>query len=127
MGQVAGIVSCGYDSSRFHDATRESYLKYSAMTFDYRFASIRGAVGMVLQKAQLFTWNEFAIVRLEIIGFYKSNEHALAVLKLEFVQTAKEGGWIMASSKMVATYQWTKTTMTLHVRLQTSTDFNFRR
>ena len=78
---------------RFYDATEGSVEVFGEDVRDYRFASIRGAVGMVLQKAQLFRGTIADNVRfgnasasIEVI------EHALDIAQAsEFVQT-KEGG-----------------------------------
>lgn len=78
---------------RFYDATEGSVEVFGEDVRDYRFASLRGAVGMVLQKAQLFRGTIAENVRFgnasvstEVV------EHALGVAQAsEFVQT-KEGG-----------------------------------
>ena len=78
---------------RFYDATQGTVEVFGADVRRYRFASLRGAVGMVLQKAQLFRGTIADNVRFgnasasgEVI------EHALDVAQAsEFVQT-KEGG-----------------------------------
>ena len=78
---------------RFYDATEGQVEVFGNDVRDYRFASIRGAVGMVLQKAQLFRGTiadnvQFgnASAPTEVV------EHALDVAQAsEFVQT-KEGG-----------------------------------
>ena len=78
---------------RFYDATEGQVEVFGNDVRDYRFASIRGAVGMVLQKAQLFRGTIADNVRF---GNASSStevvEHALVVAQAsEFVQT-KEGG-----------------------------------
>ena len=78
---------------RFYDATRGNVEVFGEDVRRYRFASLRGAVGMVLQKAQLFRGTIADNVRFgnaststEVV------EHALGVAQAsEFVQT-KEGG-----------------------------------
>ena len=78
---------------RFYDATKGKVEVFGEDVRRYRFASLRGAVGMVLQKAQLFRGTIADNVRFgnasassEVIG------HALDVAQAsEFVQT-KEGG-----------------------------------
>ncbi len=78
---------------RFYDATQGSVEVFGEDVRRYRFASLRGAVGMVLQKAQLFRGTIADNVRFgnasasgEVI------EHALDVAQAsKFVQT-KEGG-----------------------------------
>ena len=78
---------------RFYDATQGEVEVFGNDVRDYRFASIRGAVAMVLQKAQLFRRTIADNVRFgnasvstEVV------EHALGVAQAsEFVQT-KEGG-----------------------------------
>ena len=78
---------------RFYDATQGKVEVFGEDVRRYRFASLRGAVGMVLQKAQLFRGTIADNVRFgnasassEVIG------HALDVAQAsEFVQT-KEGG-----------------------------------
>ena len=78
---------------RFYDATQGKVEVFGEDVRRYRFASLRGAVGMVLQKAQLFRGTIADNVRFgnasasgEVI------EHALDVAQAsEFVQT-KEGG-----------------------------------
>ena len=78
---------------RFYDATEGSVDVFGEDVRRYRFASLRGAVGMVLQKAQLFRGTiadngRFgnASASSEVV------EHALGVAQAsEFVQT-KEGG-----------------------------------
>ena len=78
---------------RFYDATEGSVEVFGQNVRDYRFASIRGAVGMVLQKAQLFRGTIADNVRF---GYASASsevvEHALNVAQAsEFVET-KEGG-----------------------------------
>ena len=78
---------------RFYDATEGSVEVFGQNVRDYRFASIRGAVGMVLQKAQLFRGTIADNVRF---GYASASsevvEHALDVAQAsEFVET-KEGG-----------------------------------
>ena len=78
---------------RFYDATKGKVEVFGEDVRRYRFASLRGAVGMVLQKAQLFRGTIADNVRFgntsassEVIG------HALDVAQAsEFAQT-KEGG-----------------------------------
>lgn len=78
---------------RFYDATQGKVEVFGNDVRDYRFASIRGAVGMVLQKAQLFRGTIADNVRFgNASAFTEVVEHALAVAQAsEFVQT-KEGG-----------------------------------
>ena len=78
---------------RFYDATEGSVEVFGEDVRDYRFASIRGAVGMVLQKAQLFRGTIADNVRFgNASASTEVVEHALAVAQAsEFVQT-KEGG-----------------------------------
>ena len=78
---------------RFYDATQGEVEVFGNDVRDYRFASIRGAVGMVLQKAQLFRGT---IADNVLFGNASAStevvEHALGVAQAsEFVQT-KEGG-----------------------------------
>lgn len=78
---------------RFYDATEGSVEVFGQNVRDYRFASIRGAVGMVLQKAQLFRGTIADNVRF---GYASASsevvEQALGVAQAsEFVET-KEGG-----------------------------------
>ena len=100
-GQTIGVIGgtgSGKSSlvnmiARFYDATEGSVEVFGKDVRDYRFASIRGAVAMVLQKAQLFRGTIADNVRF---GYaFASNEvveHALGVAQAsEFVQT-KEGG-----------------------------------
>ena len=78
---------------RFYDATEGEVEVFGNDVRDYRFASIRGAVGMVLQKAQLFRGTIADNVRFgNASASTEVVEHALAVAQAsEFVQT-KEGG-----------------------------------
>ena len=78
---------------RFYDATEGSVEVFGEDVRDYRFASIRGAVGMVLQKAQLFRGTIADNVRFgNSSASSEVVEHALGVAQAsEFVQT-KEGG-----------------------------------
>ena len=78
---------------RFYDATEGSVEVFGENVRDYRFASIRGAVGMVLQKAQLFRGTIADNVRFgNASASSEVVEHALGVAQAsEFVQT-KEGG-----------------------------------
>ena len=78
---------------RFYDATQGKVEVFGNDVRDYRFASIRGAVGMVLQKAQLFRGTIADSVRFgNASASTEVVEHALAVAQAsEFVQT-KEGG-----------------------------------
>lgn len=78
---------------RFYDATKGEVEVFGNDVRDYRFASIRGAVGMVLQKAQLFRGTIVDNVRFgNASASNEVVEHALAVAQAsEFVQT-KEGG-----------------------------------
>ena len=78
---------------RFYDATQGEVEVFGNDVRDYRFASIRGAVGMVLQKAQLFRGTIADNVRFgNASASTEVVEHALAVAQAsEFVQT-KEGG-----------------------------------
>lgn len=78
---------------RFYDATQGKVEVFGNDVRDYRFASIRGAVGMVLQKAQLFRGTIADNVRFgNASASTEVVEHALAVAQAsEFVQT-KEGG-----------------------------------
>ena len=78
---------------RFYDATEGSVEVFGNDVRDYRFASIRGAVGMVLQKAQLFRGTIADNVRFgNASASSEVIEHALGVAQAsEFVQT-KEGG-----------------------------------
>ena len=78
---------------RFYDATQGKVEVFGNDVRDYRFASIRGAVGMVLQKAQLFRGTiadnvrfGYAFASTEVV------EQALGLAQAsEFVET-KEGG-----------------------------------
>ena len=78
---------------RFYDATQGEVEVFGNDVRDYRFASIRGAVGMVLQKAQLFRGTIADNVRFgNATASTEVVEHALDVAQAsEFVQT-KEGG-----------------------------------
>lgn len=78
---------------RFYDATQGNVEVFGEDVRDYRFASLRGAVGMVLQKAQLFRGTIADNVRFgNVSASSEVVEHALGVAQAsEFVQT-KEGG-----------------------------------
>ena len=78
---------------RFYDATKGNVEVFGEDVRDYRFASLRGAVGMVLQKAQLFRGTIADNVRFgNASASSEGIEHALDVAQAsEFVQT-KEGG-----------------------------------
>ena len=78
---------------RFYDATRGNVEVFGEDVRRYRFASLRGAVGMVLQKAQLFRGTIAENVRFgNASASSEVIEHALDVAQAsEFVQT-KEGG-----------------------------------
>lgn len=78
---------------RFYDATQGSVEVFGEDVRRYRFASLRGAVGMVLQKAQLFRGTIADNVRFgNASASSEVVEHALGVAQAsEFVQT-KEGG-----------------------------------
>ena len=78
---------------RFYDATEGEVEVFGNDVRRYRFASIRGAVGMVLQKAQLFRGTIADNVRFgNASASTEVVEHALGVAQAsEFVQT-KEGG-----------------------------------
>lgn len=78
---------------RFYDATQGTVEVFGADVRRYRFASLRGAVGMVLQKAQLFRGTIADNVRFgNASASTEDVEHALGVAQAsEFVQT-KEGG-----------------------------------
>lgn len=78
---------------RFYDATEGSVEVFGKDVRDYRFASIRGAVGMVLQKAQLFRGTIADNVRFgNASASSEVVEQALGVAQAsEFVET-KEGG-----------------------------------
>lgn len=78
---------------RFYDATQGKVEVFGNDVRDYRFASIRGAVGMVLQKAQLFRGTIADNVRFgNASASTEVVEQALGVAQAsEFVQT-KEGG-----------------------------------
>ena len=78
---------------RFYDATQGKVEVFGNDVRDYRFASLRGAVGMVLQKAQLFRGTIADNVRFgNASASSEVVEHALGIAQaIEFVQT-KEGG-----------------------------------
>lgn len=78
---------------RFYDATEGSVEVFGEDVRRYRFASLRGAVGMVLQKAQLFRGTIADNVRFGNASVSSEVvEHALDIAQAsEFVQT-KEGG-----------------------------------
>ena len=78
---------------RFYDATKGNVEVFREDVRDYRFSSLRGAVGMVLQKAQLFRGTIADNVRFgNAAASSEVIEHALDVAQAsEFVQT-KEGG-----------------------------------
>ena len=78
---------------RFYDATQGKVEVFGNDVRDYRFASIRGAVGMVLQKAQLFRGTIADNVRFgNASASSEVVEQALGIAQAsEFVQT-KEGG-----------------------------------
>ena len=78
---------------RFYDATQGTVEVFGADVRRSRFASLRGAVGMVLQKAQLFRGTIADNVRFgNASASTEVVEHALGVAQAsEFVQT-KEGG-----------------------------------
>ena len=78
---------------RFYDATQGKVEVFGEDVRRYRFASLRGAVGMVLQKAQLFRGTIADNVRFgNASASSEVVEHALEVAQAsEFVQT-KEGG-----------------------------------
>ena len=78
---------------RFYDATQGSVEVFGEDVRRYRFASLRGAVGMVLQKAQLFRGTIADNVRFgNASASSEVVEHALGIAQAsEFVQT-KEGG-----------------------------------
>lgn len=78
---------------RFYNATEGSVEVFGENVRDYRFASIRGAVAMVLQKAQLFRGTIADNVRFgNASASSEVVEHALGIAQAsEFVQT-KEGG-----------------------------------
>ena len=78
---------------RFYDATEGSVEVFGENVRDYRFASIRGAVGMVLQKARLFRRTIADNVRFgNASASNEVVEQALDVAQAsEFVET-KEGG-----------------------------------
>ena len=78
---------------RFYDATQGNVEVFGEDVRRYRFASLRGAVGMVLQKAQLFRGTIADNVRFgNASASSEVVEHALVIAQAsEFVQT-KEGG-----------------------------------
>ena len=78
---------------RFYDATKGNVEVFGEDVRDYRLSSLRGAVGMVLQKAQLFRGTIADNVRFgNASASSEGIEHALDVAQVsEFVQT-KEGG-----------------------------------
>ena len=78
---------------RFYDATQGSVEVFGEDVRRYRFASLRGAVGMVLQKAQLFRGTIADNVRFgNASASSEVVEQALGIAQAsEFVQT-KEGG-----------------------------------
>ena len=78
---------------RFYDATQGKVEVFGEDVRRYRFASLRGAVGMVLQKEQLFRGTIADNVRFgNASASSEVVEHALEVAQAsEFVQT-KEGG-----------------------------------
>ena len=78
---------------RFYDATKGNVEVFREDVRDYRLSSLRGAVGMVLQKAQLFRGTIADNVRFgNAAASSEGIEHALDVAQAsEFVQT-KEGG-----------------------------------
>lgn len=78
---------------RFYDATEGSVEVFGENVRDYRFTSIRGAVGMVLQKARLFRGTIADNVRFgNASASNEVVEQALDVAQAsEFVET-KEGG-----------------------------------
>lgn len=100
-GQTVGVIGgTGSGKSslvnmipRFYDASQGSVEVFGEDVRRYRFASLRGAVGMVLQKAQLFRGTIADNVRFgNASASTEVVEHALGVAQAsEFVQT-KEGG-----------------------------------
>ena len=78
---------------RFYDATKGNVEVFGEDVREYRLSSLRGAVGMVLQKAQLFRGTIADNVRFgNASASSEGIEHALDVAQAsEFVQT-KEGG-----------------------------------
>ena len=78
---------------RFYDATKGNVEVFGEDVRDYRLSSLRRAVGMVLQKAQLFRGTIADNVRFgNASASSEGIEHALDVAQAsEFVQT-KEGG-----------------------------------
>ena len=100
-GQTVGVIGgTGSGKSslvnmipRFYDATKGTVEVFGEDVRDYRLSSLRGAVGMVLQKAQLFRGTIADNVRFgNAAASSEVIEHALDVAQAsEFVQT-KEGG-----------------------------------
>ena len=100
-GQTVGVIGgTGSGKSslvnmipRFYDATQGKVEVFGNDVRDYRFASIRGAVAMVLQKAQLFRGTIADNVRFgNASASTEVVEHALDVAQAsEFVQTKKGG------------------------------------
>ena len=100
-GQTIGVIGgtgSGKSSlvnmiARFYDATQGQVEVFGNDVRDYRFASIRGAVAMVLQKAQLFRGTIADNVRFgNASASTEVVEQALDVAQAsEFVET-KEGG-----------------------------------
>ena len=100
-GQIIGVIGgTGSGKSslvnmipRFYDATKGNVEVFGEDVRDYRLSSLRGAVGMVLQKAQLFRGTIADNVRFgNAAASSEVIEHALDVAQAsEFVQT-KEGG-----------------------------------
>ena len=100
-GQTVGVIGgTGSGKSslvnmipRFYDATQGNVEVFGEDVRHYRFASLRGAVGMVLQKAQLFRGTIADNVRFGNASVSSEVvEHALDIAQAsEFVQT-KEGG-----------------------------------
>ena len=92
-GTGSGKSSLVNMNPRFYDATQGSVEVFGEDVRRYRFASLRGAVGMVLQKAQLFRGTIADNVRFgNASASSEVIEHALDVAQAsEFVQT-KEGG-----------------------------------
>ena len=78
---------------RFYDTTEGQVEVFGNDVRDYRFASIRGAVGMVLQKAQLFRGTIADNVRFgNASASTEVVEHALGVAQASEVVQTKEGG-----------------------------------
>ena len=100
-GQTVGVIGgTGSGKSslvnmipRFYDATQGNVEVFGEDVRRYRFASLRGAVGMVLQKAQLFRGTIADNVRFgNASASSEVVEDALGIAQAsEFVQT-KEGG-----------------------------------